>query len=44
MVVGIMDFREDKDAGERTYFGDACEPPAYRAQWVELFDPRAPDS
>jgi hypothetical protein len=44
MVVGIMEFRDDKVIRERIYFGDPWEPPAWRAQWVELFDPREPDS
>jgi hypothetical protein len=28
---------------ERIYFGDPWEPPAWRARWVERFDPREPD-
>jgi hypothetical protein len=44
MVVGIMEFRDDKVVRERIYFGDPWEPPAWRAQWVERFDPREPDS
>ena len=44
MVVGLMEFRDDKVVRERIYFGDSWEPPASRAQWVERFDPRAPDS
>ena len=43
MVVGIMQFRDGKVIRERIYFGDPWEPPEYRAQWVELFDPRDPD-
>jgi hypothetical protein len=43
MVVGIMEFRDGKVVRERIYFGDPWEPPAWRAQWVELFDPTAPD-
>jgi len=39
MAVGIMEFRDDKVVRERIYFGDPWEPPAWRAQWVELFDP-----
>jgi hypothetical protein len=42
MVVGIMEFRGDKVVRERIYFGDPWEPPAWRAQWVELFDPHEP--
>ena len=43
MVAGITEFREDKVVRERIYFGEPWEPPASRAQWVELFDPREPD-
>ena len=39
MVVGIMEFREEKVVRERIYFGDPWEPPDWRAQWVERFDP-----
>jgi hypothetical protein len=39
MVVGIMEFRGEQVVRERIYFGDPWEPPAWRAQWVELFDP-----
>ncbi len=42
MAVGIMEFRGDKVVRERIYFGDPWEPPDWRAQWVELFDPREP--
>ncbi|HEX2086310.1 MAG TPA: nuclear transport factor 2 family protein [Solirubrobacteraceae bacterium] len=42
MVVGIMEFRDGKVARERIYFGERWEPPAWRAEWVELFDPREP--
>ena len=31
MAVGIMEFRDDKVVRERIYFGDAWEPPAWRA-------------
>jgi hypothetical protein len=44
MVVGIMEFRDGKVIRERIYFGDRWEPPAWRSQLVELFDPREPDS
>jgi hypothetical protein len=44
MVVGLMEFRDDKVVRERIYFGEPWEPPAWRAQWVELFDPLEPDS
>jgi hypothetical protein len=44
MVVGIMEFRDEKVVRERIYFGDPWEPPAWRAQWVERFDPWEPDS
>src|SRR3954464_101355 len=40
MVVGIMEFRDERVVRERIYFGDPWEPPAWRAQWVELFDPQ----
>jgi hypothetical protein len=43
MVVGIMQFRADKVVRERIYFADPWEPPAWRAQWVERFDPQDPD-
>ena len=44
MAVGIMEFRGDKVVRERIYFGDPWEPPAWRAQWVERFNPREPNS
>jgi hypothetical protein len=44
MVVGIMEFRDGKVVRERIYFGEPWEPPAWRAQWVERFDPWVPDS
>jgi limonene-1,2-epoxide hydrolase len=34
-VVGIMEFRDGKVFRERIYFGDAWDPPEWRAQWVE---------
>ena len=43
MVVGIMEFRDDKVVRERIYFGEPWDPPGWRANWVELFDPREPD-
>src|SRR3954465_15897300 len=43
MAVGIMEFREGKVVRERIYFGDRWEPPGWRAQWVELFDPEQAD-
>jgi hypothetical protein len=43
MVVGIMQFRNDKVVRERIYFGEPWEPPAARTHWVERFDPREPD-
>jgi SnoaL-like domain len=42
MVVGIMEFRGEQVVRERIYFGDPWEPPAWRAQWVEQFDPTEP--
>jgi hypothetical protein len=44
MAVGIMEFRDGKVVRERIYFGDPWEPPAWRAQWVERFDPGEPDA
>jgi len=35
-VVSIMEFRDGLVARETQYFGDAFEPGASRAQWVEL--------
>ena len=43
MAVGIMEFHDEKVIRERIYFGEPWEPPAWRAQWVERFDPRVPD-
>jgi hypothetical protein len=43
MAVGIMELRDEKVVHERIYFGDPWEPPAWRAQWVELFDVRQPE-
>jgi hypothetical protein len=43
LAVGIMEFRDGKVVRERIYFGDPWEPPAWRAKWVEHFDPRAPN-
>lgn len=43
-VVGIMEFRDDKVVRERIYFGDAWDPPDWRAQYVERFDPYEPPS
>jgi hypothetical protein len=39
MAVGIMEFRDELVVRERIYFGDPWEPPEWRAQWVERFDP-----
>jgi hypothetical protein len=39
MCVGIMEFRDGKVIRERIYFGEPWEPPAWRAQWVELMEP-----
>ena len=38
-TVTIMEFRDGKVVRETIYFGDPWEPPAWRAQWVELFEP-----
>ena len=35
-VVGIMEFRGSEVFRETVYVGDPWEPPAWRAQWVEL--------
>jgi ketosteroid isomerase-like protein len=43
LAVGIMEFRDGKVVRERIYFSDPWEPPAWRAQWVERFDPAEPD-
>ena len=40
MAVGIMEFRDERVVRERIYFGDPWEPPAWRARWVERFDPQ----
>jgi len=44
MAIGIMEFREGKVVRERIYFGESWEPPAWRAQWVERFDPQEPEA
>ena len=44
MAIGIMEFREGKVVRERIYFGEYWEPPAWRAQWVERFDPQEPEA
>jgi hypothetical protein len=41
MVVGIMEFRDEKVDRERIYFGNSWQPPAWHAGWVERFDPLA---
>jgi ketosteroid isomerase-like protein len=38
-TINIMEFRDGKVARETIYFGDPWEPPAWRAQWVELVEP-----
>jgi hypothetical protein len=35
-TVNIMEFRDGKVVRETIYFGDPWDPPAWRAQWVEL--------
>jgi hypothetical protein len=37
-TVSIMEFRDDKVAGETQYFADPFVAPASRAQWVERMD------
>jgi ketosteroid isomerase-like protein len=44
IAVGIMRFRDGKVVRERIYFADPWEAPAWRARWVERFDPWEPDS
>jgi hypothetical protein len=39
MVVGIMEFRDEKVVRERIYFGEPWEPPEWRDRWVERFEP-----
>ena len=41
-AVNIMEFRGGKVARETIYFGDPWEPPAWRAQWVEVVDRATP--
>ena len=43
LAVGIMEFRDGKVVRERIYFGEPWDPPAWRADRVERFDPREPD-
>jgi hypothetical protein len=38
-TVNILEFRDGKVSHETIYFGDPWEPPAWRAQWVERFEP-----
>jgi hypothetical protein len=38
-TVNIMEFRDGRVVRETIYFGDPWEPPAWRAQWVELVEP-----
>ena len=35
-----MEFRDEKVIREPIYFAEPWDPPAWRAQWVERFDPR----
>jgi hypothetical protein len=37
-IVGIMEFADGKVVRERLHFGEPWEPPAWRAQWVELME------
>jgi hypothetical protein len=41
-VVGIMEFRDGLVARERIYFGEAWEPPAWRAPWTERIEDPVP--
>jgi hypothetical protein len=38
-TVNILEFRNGKVVRETIYFGDPWEPPAWRAQWVERYEP-----
>ena len=38
-TVNIMEFHDGKVTHETIYFGDPWDPPAWRAQWVERFEP-----
>ena len=38
-AVDIMELRDGKVVHETIYFGEPWEPPAWRAQWVERFEP-----
>jgi hypothetical protein len=44
LAVGIIELSDGKVVRERIYFGDPWEPPAWRARWVEHFDPTEPGS
>jgi hypothetical protein len=35
-TVSIMEFKDSKVVHETQYFGDPFDPPAWRAQWVEV--------
>ena len=37
-VVIVVGFRDGKVAHETIYFGEPWQPPAWRAQWVELVE------
>lgn len=41
-TVNILEFRDGKVAHETIYVGEPWEPPAWRAQWVELIEPATP--
>jgi hypothetical protein len=41
-TVNIMEFRDGKVARETIYFGEPWEPPAWRAQWVEVVERATP--
>lgn len=38
-VAGIMEFRDGRVVRERLYITEPWDPPAWRAQWVELMSP-----
>ena len=38
-TVNILETRDGKVTHETIYFGDPWRPPAWRAHWVELYEP-----
>jgi hypothetical protein len=39
-IVKLIELRDDKVHAETTYFSPKSEPPGWRADWVELVEPR----